>query len=114
MDYTPEQRNGVSAMPTILYGNVLHLGLGEGALVPKILRYPGVRRLVSVEIDPLVSNSFPVSDPRHVVVVADANAVYKEHNRQFHFIVQDLPVFAKRGHWIKTDGWTVTSWSPTQ
>lgn len=94
-----EHANGITAMPALIYGRVLMLGLGEGALVPKILRFPSVHRLVVIENDPAVIAAYDSPDGRVQVVEADAGDYLRNNEGFFDYIVQDLPTGTG---WIKT------------
>ncbi len=79
---------------------VLILGGGEGATLREVLRHPGVKRCTMVDIDGLVvdlSKRFlpewsdgAFDDPRANVVIGDALAYMREHERRYGAIVSDL------------------------
>ncbi|WHT19407.1 hypothetical protein N8J89_41075 [Crossiella sp. CA-258035] len=79
---------------------VLCVGAGPGGIVRELLRYPGVREVVQVEIDttvvdiasrhlPSVGADFRL-DPRYRLVVADALDYLATEREPFDLIVNDL------------------------
>lgn len=83
--------------------SVLVLGGGDGLALREILRYPGVRRAVVVELDPAVLrlarefgplarlNRDALADPRVETRAADAFTWLQENTRRFDVIIADLP-----------------------
>jgi spermidine synthase len=83
--------------------SVLVLGGGDGMALREVLRYPGVRRAVEVELDPDVLrlardnpqlralNGESLSDPRVEVVEADAFRYLVDTRDRFDVIVADFP-----------------------
>lgn len=106
---TANHENGVSRIPSLMYGRVLMLGLGKGGLVPYILRN-AVDELVIVERDPEVVAAYANTDKRVCIVTCDAKTYYEANKGAFNFIVQDIyePVGDGRP-WLWTDGWE-TQW----
>ncbi len=82
---------------------VLVLGGGDGLALREVLRYPDVREVVEVELDPAVLrlaeedprlvelNGDALRDPRVRVVPADAFAWLREAQEQFDAIIVDMP-----------------------
>jgi spermidine synthase len=82
---------------------VLVLGGGDGLALREVLRYPDVREVVEVELDPAVLrlaredprltelNEHSLDDPRVRVVPADAFAWLRETTERFDAIVVDMP-----------------------
>jgi spermidine synthase len=92
---------GLAALPGAR--RVLVLGGGDGLAVREVLRYPGVRQVTLVDLDPEMTRIFAehpeltrlnagaLNDPRVRVVNADA-AVWLAGNREmFDFVVVDFP-----------------------
>jgi spermidine synthase len=92
---------GLAALPSAR--RVLVLGGGDGLAVREVLRYPGVREVVLVDLDPQMTQLFrahprltainagALSDPRVRVVNADAFVWLQEHPDVFDFVVVDFP-----------------------
>ncbi|MEH0970067.1 polyamine aminopropyltransferase [Micromonospora sp. CPCC 205546] len=84
-------------------GEVLVLGAGDGLAVRELLRYPDVRRITVVDLDPAVValarsepqlrrlNGGALDDPRVRVVHADAFAWLRTAPDRFDAVVADLP-----------------------
>ena len=84
-------------------GDVLVLGGGDGLAMREVLRHPGVRRAVEVELDPAVLelartdsrlvdlNDGALTDPRVEVVTADAFSWLRGARERFDAIVVDMP-----------------------
>jgi len=84
-------------------GRVLILGGGDGLALREVLRYPDVREVVEVELDPAVLrlaredprltdlNAHSLDDPRVRVVADDAFAWLRGNTDQFDAIVVDMP-----------------------
>ncbi|WP_433393916.1 polyamine aminopropyltransferase [Micromonospora sp. KLBMP9576] len=84
-------------------GEVLVLGAGDGLAVRELLRYPDVRRITVVDLDPAVVelarsepqlrrlNGGALDDPRVRVVHADAFAWLRTAADRFDAVVADLP-----------------------
>ncbi|MBA2644230.1 MAG: methyltransferase domain-containing protein, partial [Solirubrobacterales bacterium] len=82
---------------------VLVLGGGDGLALREVLRYPDVREVVEVELDPrmieLASsrpdlralNADAMEDPRVRVVVADAFKWLREGSERFDVVIVDFP-----------------------
>ena len=85
------------------HGRVLVLGGGDGLALRELLRYPGVRRAVNVELDPKMTalardderlrrlNGDALRDPRVEVVNDDAFRWLRGAQEQFDVIVADFP-----------------------
>jgi spermidine synthase len=85
------------------HARVLVLGGGDGLALRELLRYPGVRRAVNVELDPKMTqlardddrlrrlNRNSLHDPRVEVVNADAFRWLRSAHEQFDVIVADFP-----------------------
>jgi spermidine synthase len=83
--------------------DVLVLGGGDGLAVREILRYPDVRDVTLVELDPAVVrlarteprlrrlNGDALADPRVRLVHADAFAWLRDNSRRFDAVLVDLP-----------------------
>ncbi|TFL19770.1 polyamine aminopropyltransferase [Jannaschia formosa] len=83
--------------------SVLILGGGDGMAAREVLRWPGVERVVLVDLDPAVTalfrdrddlaalNDFALRDPRVEVVNADAFAWAREGGAVFDVSILDLP-----------------------
>jgi spermidine synthase len=92
---------GLAALPGAR--RVLVLGGGDGLAVREILRYPGVREVVVVDLDPEMTRLFSthgtlsalnggsLRSPRVRVVNADAFVWLEESDEMFDFVVSDLP-----------------------
>jgi spermidine synthase len=94
-------------MPIQLNGhvpeNVLVLGAGDGCLLRELIKYPEIKKITLVEIDPHIvqlarkndvlkrinQNSF--SDPRVNVVITDAFHYVRNSNEQFDAVFLDFP-----------------------
>ncbi len=94
-------------MPIQLNGrvpeNVLVLGAGDGCLLRELIKYPDVKKITLVEIDPHIvqlarnndvlkkinQNSF--SDPRVHVVIADAFHYVRNSKEEFDAVFLDFP-----------------------
>ncbi|PZF86949.1 polyamine aminopropyltransferase [Micromonospora deserti] len=84
-------------------GEVLVLGAGDGLAVRELLRYPDVRRITVVDLDPAVValartdpqlrrlNGGAFDDPRVRVCHADAFAWLRTASERFDAVVADLP-----------------------
>ncbi|MER7888951.1 polyamine aminopropyltransferase [Micromonospora sp. NPDC094482] len=84
-------------------GEVLVLGAGDGLAVRELLRYPDIRRITVVDLDPAVVvlartepqlrrlNGDAFADPRVRVVHADAFGWLRSNTARFDAIVADLP-----------------------
>ncbi|BCL15006.1 polyamine aminopropyltransferase [Micromonospora sagamiensis] len=84
-------------------GEVLVLGAGDGLAVRELLRYPDVRRVTVVDLDPAVValarseaqlrrlNGDAFADPRVRVVHADAFGWLRTVGERFDVVVADLP-----------------------
>ncbi|WP_422734490.1 polyamine aminopropyltransferase [Micromonospora sp. WMMD558] len=84
-------------------GEVLVLGAGDGLAVRELLRYPDVRRITVVDLDPAVValarsepqlrrlNGGALDDPRVRVVHADAFGWLRTTAERFDAVVADLP-----------------------
>jgi spermidine synthase len=84
-------------------GSVLVLGGGDGLAMREVLKHPGVRRAVEVELDPQVLdlartddrlrrlNEDSLRDPRVEVVTADAFSWLRGARERFDAIVVDMP-----------------------
>ncbi|GGM02271.1 MULTISPECIES: polyamine aminopropyltransferase [Micromonospora] len=84
-------------------GEVLVLGAGDGLAVREVLRYPDVRRVTVVDLDPAVValarsepqlrqlNGDAFADPRVRVVHADAFTWLRESAERYDAVVVDLP-----------------------
>jgi spermidine synthase len=84
-------------------GRVLVLGGGDGLALREVLKYPDVREVVEVELDPAVLrlaerdprvaglNGHAMADPRVKVVVADAFAWLRETDDRFDAVIIDMP-----------------------
>ena len=84
-------------------GRVLVLGGGDGLAVREVLRYPDVREVVNVELDPAVTrlarreprlvdlNRRSLSDPRVRVEHADAFSWLREPQGTFDVVIADFP-----------------------
>ncbi|MEV1142589.1 polyamine aminopropyltransferase [Micromonospora sp. NPDC049799] len=84
-------------------GEVLVLGAGDGLAVRELLRYPDVRRITVVDLDPAVValaraepqlrrlNAAAFDDPRVRVVHADAFGWLRTATDRFDAVVADLP-----------------------
>jgi spermidine synthase len=82
---------------------VLVLGGGDGLALREVLRYPEVREVVEVELDPAVLrlaredpmltdlNGGSLDDPRVRVVPADAFAWLRETSERFDAVIVDMP-----------------------
>ncbi|HEX2132097.1 MAG TPA: polyamine aminopropyltransferase [Actinophytocola sp.] len=82
---------------------VLVLGGGDGLALREVLRYPDVREVVEVELDPAVLrlarenpmltslNEHSLADPRVRVVAADAFAWLRENSARFDVVIVDMP-----------------------
>ena len=85
------------------HGRVLVLGGGDGLAVREVLRYPDVREVVNVELDPAVSrlarteprlvelNRGSLSDPRVTVEHADAFTWLRTDHGVFDVVIADFP-----------------------
>ncbi len=85
------------------HARVLVLGGGDGLALREVLRYPGVRRAVEVELDPRMLelarrhprlsrlNRGALSDPRVELVEADAFAWLRRQSEQFDVVIADFP-----------------------
>ena len=86
------------------HGRVAVLGGGDGLALREVLRYPGVREVVEVELDPRVIelaredpdlrtlNAASLDDPRVQVVTADAFAWARRYSGpRFDVVVADFP-----------------------
>jgi spermidine synthase len=83
--------------------SVLVLGGGDGLALREVLRYPDVRRVVQVELDPAMLdlarrndrlrrlNAGSLDDPRVEIRTADAFAWLRTQRERFDAIVVDLP-----------------------
>ncbi len=83
--------------------SVLILGGGDGMATREVLRYPGVERVVLVDIDPVVTTLFrdhdalaplnggALADPRVEIVNADAWEFLKDASTPFDVAILDLP-----------------------
>lgn len=92
---------GLSALPGAR--RVLVLGGGDGLAVREVLRYPGVREVVLVDLDPAMTELFSthprltalnanaLRDPRVRVVNADAFVWLGASRDVFDFVVVDFP-----------------------
>jgi spermidine synthase len=92
---------GLAALPGAR--RVLVLGGGDGMAVREVLRYPGVREVVLVDLDPEMTRLFAthgtltalngdaLNSPRVRVVNADAFVWLEETDEVFDFVVSDLP-----------------------
>ncbi|RKN46460.1 polyamine aminopropyltransferase [Micromonospora endolithica] len=84
-------------------GEVLVLGAGDGLAVRELLRYPDIRRITVVDLDPAVValaraepqlrrlNAGALDDPRVRVVHADAFGWLRTATDRFDAVVADLP-----------------------
>lgn len=84
-------------------GRVLVLGGGDGLALREVLRYPDVREVVEVELDPAVLrlaredprltdlNGGALDDPRVRVVAADAFAWLRGTTERFDAVIVDMP-----------------------
>jgi spermidine synthase len=82
---------------------VLVLGGGDGLALREVLRYPDVREVVEVELDPAVLrlaehdarltglNRHSLADPRVRVVAADAYAWLRDTEERFDAVIVDMP-----------------------
>ena len=82
---------------------VLVLGGGDGLALREVLRYPDVREVVEVELDPAVLrlaredprltdlNGHSLDDPRVRVVATDAFAWLRETEERFDAVIVDMP-----------------------
>ncbi|MCA1655860.1 MAG: polyamine aminopropyltransferase [Pseudonocardiaceae bacterium] len=82
---------------------VLVLGGGDGLALREVLRYPDVREVVEVELDPAMLrlarehprisalNERSLDDPRVTVVTADAFAWLRDARERFDAVVIDMP-----------------------
>jgi spermidine synthase len=85
------------------HDRVLILGGGDGLAAREVLRYPDVRELVEVELDPAVIrlartdprltalNRHAMADPRLRVVAADALGWLRSSAARFDVVIIDLP-----------------------
>lgn len=85
------------------HASVLILGGGDGLAAREVLRYPDVRRVVEVELDPAMLdlarhdprlralNAGALDDPRVSLVTADAFAWLREPRDLFDVVVVDMP-----------------------
>jgi spermidine synthase len=85
------------------HARVLILGGGDGLAAREVLRYPGVRRVVEVELDPAMIelartdrrltalNGRALHDPRLEIVTADAFTWLRSARERFDVIVADFP-----------------------
>jgi spermidine synthase len=92
---------GLAALPQAR--SVLILGGGDGMAAREVLKYPGVERVVLVDLDAQVTELFKgqeslaqlnggsLSDPRLQVVNRDAFLWMTEAQEQFDFVVADFP-----------------------
>lgn len=92
---------GLAALPEA--ARVLILGGGDGLALREVLRYPGVRAVTLVDLDPEMTRLFSthselrrlngnaLSDPRVQVVNADAFTWIDETRETFDFAVVDFP-----------------------
>lgn len=83
--------------------NVLVLGGGDGLAVREILRYPQIRRVTLVDLDPEMTHLFAtqtlltqlnqgsLTNPKVTVINADAFAWLNGNTNQFDFVVADFP-----------------------
>ena len=83
--------------------NVLVLGGGDGMVVRELLRYPEIKKITLVDLDPAVvklASSFPLlqkankhslQDPRVHVVFADAFSFIQKDRGSYDAIIADLP-----------------------
>ncbi len=104
IDYTdPEYKNTVKHRPTLLWGKVLMLGLGEGEMIEYILKHLAVEKLVVVEHEQEVIDGEGVElSTRFEMVLDDAYAYHANHADEFDFILQDLfTTDLGKEHWIK-------------
>lgn len=88
-----------SEVPT----RVLLLGAGDGLAARELLKYPEVREIVLVDLDPAIValarenpqiaalNGRSLDDPRVKVIVGDAFGFLQENREPFDFIIADLP-----------------------
>lgn len=84
--------------------NVLVLGGGDGLLIFELLKYPGIRKITLVELDPAMvefAKEFPpmrrmngdaLRDPRVEVVVADAYQFVRREKETYDAIYMDFPL----------------------
>lgn len=84
-------------------GRVLVLGGGDGMAIREVLRYPDVREVVNVELDPAMTrmarteprlrelNGDALSDPRVAVVNADAFTWLRSARSAFDVVIADFP-----------------------
>ncbi|GAB3706270.1 polyamine aminopropyltransferase [Mariniluteicoccus flavus] len=92
------------AMSGGAHARVLVLGGGDGMAVREILKHPGVREVVLVDLDPamtrlartephlLAANRGALDDPRVRLVADDAFSWLRDHGAErFDVVVQDLP-----------------------
>jgi len=100
-----EYRYHEALVHPVLAGNherVLVLGGGDGLALREVLRYPGVREVVEVELDPAVValarteplaglNNGSLDDPRVQVVLDDAFRWLRGATSRFDAVVVDLP-----------------------
>ncbi len=87
----------------VLPGRVLILGGGDGLLLREVLKYPEVREVVLVDIDPKVIDMFrnkkslaqlndhAFQDPRVRVIVADAYQYARRSSEMFDMVFCDFP-----------------------
>ncbi|MEW5929424.1 MAG: polyamine aminopropyltransferase [Gemmatimonadota bacterium] len=92
---------GLAALPGAR--RVLVLGGGDGLAVREVLRYPGVREVTLVDLDPEMTRIFSehpelvrlnarsLRDPRVKVVNADAAVWLAENREMYDFVVVDFP-----------------------
>ncbi|WP_168700939.1 polyamine aminopropyltransferase [Gordonia paraffinivorans] len=85
------------------HASVLILGGGDGLALREVLRYPGIREVTLVELDPEMIrlartderlrrlNKGSMSDPRAEIVTADAFGWLRHTDRRFDVIVVDMP-----------------------
>jgi len=83
--------------------NVLILGGGEGLAVREVLKYPDIKHITLVDLDPTITdistkiplikelNQDALKDPRVHVVNADAFSFLMENEGKFDAIISDLP-----------------------
>ncbi|MGH3762888.1 polyamine aminopropyltransferase [Actinophytocola sp.] len=101
-----EYRYHESLVHPVLAGKrdrVLVLGGGDGLALREVLKYPDVREVVEVELDPAVLrlaerhsvladlNDHSLADPRVKVVVADAFAWLRDTDERFDAVIIDMP-----------------------
>jgi len=92
---------GLAALPAAK--NVLVMGGGDGLAVREILKYPGIEKIVLVDLDKGMTDLFKSNQmllevnkrallsPKVEVINADAFTWVKQHKHKYDFIVVDFP-----------------------